>query len=354
MSINDAYNWAIQKCNDNTNLYSQNYREEQTVGGYTYYDCSSFIWYALKYAGFDVVTAHGGQTWAFTTSDMCDALIALGFVEVPITGEWLPCDIVWRQGHCEMVYSGGTGSGRTMGAHSSTYAIPDQISINDAPTQTGAFTKLFRYGNRGLGYSMYVVSAICGNWWQESNVNPGIWEFLQVGSPGYGLGQWTDNANTNRRTLLFNWLDAHGYSRTDGNAQLEYFVEENIWYRGGSQTQYADPYASLSAYLNSTSTDLTTLTYAFMQGWEGIWDGTQNIRVQEANTVYQYLQQHGNDSVTWIYGNRYLSESEILNNAVLVWQYLGSGTTPPTPPHPVHKVKLPIYMMIRRRRRNGS
>lgn len=350
MSLNDAYNWAIQKCNDDTNLYSQEYREEQTVGGYTYYDCSSFIWYALKYAGFDVVSAHGGQSWAFTTSDMESALLALGFTEVPITGQWLAGDIVWRSGHCEFVYSGGNGQGITMGAHSSTYSVPNQISINTSPSQASSYTKLYRYGTRGLGYSMYVVAATCGNWWQESNINPAIWEHLQVGSPGYGLGQWTDNANTNRKTQLFNWLDAHGYSRTDGNAQLEYFVEENVWYRGGSQTQYADPYASLSAFLNSTSTDLTTLTYAFMQGWEGIWDGTQNTRVQEANTVYQYLLQHGNDNVTWISGNRYLSQAEILNNAVMVWKYLGRGITPP---HPVHKIKLPIYMMIRRRRRNG-
>ena len=350
MSLNDAYNWAIQKCNDDTNLYSQEYREEQTVGGYTYYDCSSFIWYALKYAGFDVVSAHGGQNWAFTTSDMESALLALGFTEVPINGQWLAGDIVWRSGHCEFVYSGGNGQGITMGAHSSTYSVPNQISINTSPSQASSYTKLYRYGTRGLGYSMYVVAATCGNWWQESNINPAIWEHLQVGSPGYGLGQWTDNANTNRKTQLFNWLDAHGYSRTDGNAQLEYFVEENVWYRGGSQTQYADPYASLSAFLNSTSTDLTTLTYAFMQGWEGIWDGTQNTRVQEANTVYQYLLQHGNDNVTWISGNRYLSQAEILNNAVMVWKYLGRGITPP---HPVHKIKLPIYMMIRRRRRNG-
>lgn len=350
MSLQDSYTWAINKCNNDLNLYSQEYREEQTVNGYTYYDCSSFLWYALLHGGFDVVTAHNGDSWAFTTSDMCDVLERLGFVQVPITGAWLAGDIAWRQGHCEMVYSGGAGQGITMGAHSSSYAPANQISINTAPSTNTSYSRLYRLGTRGLGYSLYVVSAICGNWWQESNINPGIWEFLTVGSPGYGLGQWTDNQNTNRRTRLFNWLDEHGYSRTDGNAQLEYFIYENVWYTEGSHVEYAIPYGNLQGFLTSNNTNLTNLTLAFMQGWESIWDGTENIRIQHANDIYQYLLQHGNDSVQWIYGNRYLSQAEILNNSVLVWQYLGGGITPPTPPHPTRN-KMPLYLMIRRRRR---
>lgn len=353
MSLIDAYNWCITKCNDDTNLYSQDYREEQTVSGYTYYDCSSFIWYALKHAGFDVVSAHGGETWAMTTSDAPTVLTNLGFTQQPLSGTWKSSDIVWRNGHMEMVYSGGTGCGRTMGAHSSSYSIPDQISINTVLSSASSYSALFRLGDgintTGLGYSMKVVAAICGNWWQESNINPAIWEGLTVNAPGYGIGQWTDNSDTNRKTLLFNWLSEHGYSRTDGRAQLEYFVEENIWYTGGTHTEYSDPYSNLQAFLNSTSTDLTELTYAFMQGWEGIWDGTEGIRVQEANVVYNYLLTHANDNVTWIYGNRYLTEAEILNNAVLVWQYLGTGSVSPV----VNPIHLPVFMMIRRRRRNG-
>ena len=38
--INKAYTWAIQTCNAPNVGYSQTYRNKQTVGGVTYYDCS--------------------------------------------------------------------------------------------------------------------------------------------------------------------------------------------------------------------------------------------------------------------------------------------------------------------------
>ena len=65
--------------------------------------------------------------------------------------------------------------------------------------------------------NLKVVAAICGNFFQESGVNPGIWENLTPGAPGYGLGQWTDNPpNVYRRTALFNWLSANGYAQDSG------------------------------------------------------------------------------------------------------------------------------------------
>ena len=44
----------------------------------------------------------------------------------------------------------------------------------------------------GQNYSMYVIAAMCGNFWTESNINPAIWESLNSGSytdlmKGYGL-----------------------------------------------------------------------------------------------------------------------------------------------------------------------
>ena len=47
--INKAYSWAIETCNAPNVGYSNAYR--QTVGGITYYDCSSFINYALLAGG---------------------------------------------------------------------------------------------------------------------------------------------------------------------------------------------------------------------------------------------------------------------------------------------------------------
>lgn len=45
--INKSYSWAIETCNAPNVGYSNAYRNQQTVGGITYYDCSSFINYAL-------------------------------------------------------------------------------------------------------------------------------------------------------------------------------------------------------------------------------------------------------------------------------------------------------------------
>lgn len=197
--------------------------------------------------------------------------------------------------------------------------------------------------------SIYVISAICGNFWQESTVNPGLWQGTVVGAPGYGLGQWTDNSATDRRTRLFNWLDANGYSRDDGNAQLEYLIYENVWYSVGA----AASYDNLTAFLESTSTDIAALTSAYMRGWEGISDdGTLAFRQEKAQECYTYITEHAKDtSITeWITGNRYLSDSERLNNAVMVYRYLNGETPPPTPTR-AKRHHLPIWLYPSMKRR---
>ena len=104
-NINSAYAWAISTCNDPNVGYSQAYRNQQTVNGITYYDCSSFIWYALKAGGFPV-----GDGWPFVTQNMGSVLISLGFKEVPNSGEYKAGDIgVNPETHTEMCYQGGQG-----------------------------------------------------------------------------------------------------------------------------------------------------------------------------------------------------------------------------------------------------
>lgn len=137
-NLNLSYDWEVQKCNEPNIGYSQAYRNQQTVNGITYYDCSSFVWYALIAGGFDVLTAYQqtmGYAYsgnAIVTDYMVPFLIALGFVEVPLTGEWKPGNIVCLPGvHCEMVHTGGMGEGITMGAHSDGLPLADQVSINN-------------------------------------------------------------------------------------------------------------------------------------------------------------------------------------------------------------------------------
>jgi hypothetical protein len=70
-----------------------------------------------------------------------------------------------------------------------------------------------------------------------------------------------------------------------------------------------------------------------MRNWEGI-NSHLSDRQTYANNIHTHLLDHYADTgLTWVSGNRWLSQSEIYNNAVLVYQYL-NGQTPPEPPTP--------------------
>ena len=113
--INTAFTFCVNACNNPNVGYSQGYRNQQTVNGKTYYDCSSLMWYSLEAGDFDVKAAYQTAMGfpytgnAITTASEEAWLRALGFTQVSIQGEWKPGDILWRKGHTEMVYSGGTG-----------------------------------------------------------------------------------------------------------------------------------------------------------------------------------------------------------------------------------------------------
>ena len=178
----------------------------------------------------------------------------------------------------------------------------------------------------GGDYSIYVISAMCGNFWQESTINPGIWESLNSGSwtstlKGYGIGQWTNVGSTHGRLYnLHEWTRSKGFADDDGDGQLSYLVHENYWTPNSSYSQFN----TLTDFLTSTSTDLATLTHAFNRCWEGIHDGSWDARVTYAQNVYNYLVNHSSDNVNWIKGNRYLSDSEKLNNSVKVYQFFNN------------------------------
>lgn len=337
--INRAYQWAINTCNAPNVGYSNDYRNQQTVNGITYYDCSSFIWYALLEGGFDVEDAYltaTGKSYkgnAITTANERAWLIALGFVEVPLSGEWLPGDILWRDtphGHTEMVYTGGTGQGISMGAHQSGIALDKQVSINTYTGTAANWGSLWRYGGgASAGISIYVIAAICGNWYQESHINPGYWEggsaqSWNVLNRGYGLGQWTNVEHPGRLETMIDWLTSNGYAVDDGYGQLAYFLHEDYWLPGSDPD--ASQYATLTDFLQSTSTDMEHLVRAFCRGWEGI-SGNIEARVENAEIVLSYLREHGNDTTitSWIVGNRALTRAEANNNAVLIFRWLGAG-----------------------------
>lgn len=192
------------------------------------------------------------------------------------------------------------------------------------------------------GISEYVAAAICGNFWQESGINPAIWESLNVGTwtdlnKGYGLGQWTNTGGDTHGRLyqLHDWLSTNGFNDDDGDAQLEYISVEDHWALNGNY-----PYNTLADFLGSTSRDLAMLTHCWNLRWEGIHDSSWDARVDYAQRCYDYIVAHYQEEKTWIKGNRYLSVNERLNNAILVFQGLGG--------HVIGKKGMPVYMMVRR------
>lgn len=186
-----------------------------------------------------------------------------------------------------------------------------------------------------ISTNLYVIAAICGNFWQESTVNPGIWENLTVDAPGYGLGQWTDNSQTSRKTALFNYLDNNGYSRDSGEGQLEFLVQENLWIPSLIQTS---AYNTLTDYFASTSTSISDLVTEFMYHWEGINDGSDQTRIDFARMAYNLFVQDDGTRWTWYSGNFYNSQRDALRNSYLIKDFFMGNTppTPPTPPTPTH------------------
>ena len=220
-NIDNAYIWAVNTCNAPNVGYNQNYRDQETVNGITYYDCSSFIWYALRAGGWNLTG------WPFTTGSMRPVLLQQGFTQLPIGSTiWMPGDVCWRDGHTEMVYQGvGIGDGYTMGAHSARLPLIDQVSVSSTldSARSTPFTELYRFGPGGSGQISYqwirggaseyfddakmqnnaaclyqhfyakgwtiqAIAALCGNIQQESTFNP---DLIEIGGTGHGLVQWT-------------------------------------------------------------------------------------------------------------------------------------------------------------------
>lgn len=171
-----------------------------------------------------------------------------------------------------------------------------------------------------MAVSDYVVAAICGCWYRESHINPGIYESLivtdsdymfqyvttssgaRVGSGGYGFGQWTNTGTGRamRRLNMHNWLSSHGYSDDSGNGQLAYFSYENWWVLNDST------YRTLSAFLSSTSTNLDELVRIFLANWEGVPGNALSERRGHASRFLKYIQENKNKTgFKWYSGNTY-------------------------------------------------
>lgn len=363
-----AYQWAINTCNAPNVGYNQNYRNQKTVNGITYYDCSSFIWYALLAGGYPCVPAYNATQGANYDGNAIRTgngswgevpwLLYMGWTEVSIAGEWKPGDIVWREGHTEMVHTGGTGRGICMGAHQHFPGnLQKDVSISTYYSTSSNFTRIFRWGSGDIGssVSLYVIAAIIGNLTVESTCNPGVWETPSLGpgsftdlNRGFGLGQWTNTGGDTHGRLwdMYDWMTANGYQPGDGYGQLMYIIAEDNWLQNPPGSDFAD----LQSFLASTSTDLDYLTNCWKTGWEGLTQGHGDLqaRINAAHAAYEWLRIHGNDTPgTWVSENRYFSvpSDDYWNNVLLIYRFFTSGGGGGG--DNVRATRMPLWMWLR-------
>lgn len=201
--------------------------------------------------------------------------------------------------------------------------------------------------------NLYVIAAICGNFWQESTVNPGIWENLTVNAPGFGLGQWTDNPpQVMRRTALFNWLDANGYSLDSGDGQLAFLVHEDLWI---PSLISPSAYQTLSDFFASSSTNLSDLVEEWMYHWEGINDGSFQTRLTFARDVLDRFQRDDGTRFPWYSSNSYNSLVYGLRNSMLIKDFfLEEQPEPPGPVEPTEEELIAMLRLARKKKLKGG
>lgn len=363
-SIQAAYQYCIQACNSPTVGYSNDYRNKQTVNGITYYDCSSLIWYSLQAGGFDLAGA--GAPTPFRTGDMFSVLPRLGFTSEPLTGQWKPGDIGLTAEHTEMVYSGGMGQGVCMGAHRGDVPLANQVSIGSSsgdPTWVSTasrWTRLFRYGGGAnpdqqsyqwisggnseyfgsgveklcgnnekamnnaccvlqfflpKGWTLQAIAGLCANIQQESTFNPNL---IEIGGTGHGLVQWTPPSDLYE---VFDVLYGSHADWYDGEKQCnviwaEYEQKTGLHDWGIEPQWYEKPEYPITweEWAHSTQ-DPGYLALAFMANYE---------RPKVSHPEREQL-------ARWWYD--YLKNIDIYSPTV-----------------PTYRRRMPIWMMLRRRR----
>ena len=326
--INAAYRWCIDQCNNPNVGYWMDHRYQETIDGITYYDCSSFMWYSLVDGGGFVLPSP-----AFATGTMLQVLTNAGFQIITGPGAGTICypgDILWRNhgaagGPTEMVFAGGTGTARTMGAHGRNgIPLQNQVSINAGyvPFSDVGWEYLARWGagvkynwhnkNTGaysrdsieaqenvmkmvevlapLGWTINAIAALAGNQAYESGFNPWRWESDTVNmARGYGLFQYTPASK------YINSSVAAGYTGfqpnypmgsggpDDGTAQL-LFMHNNV--DGGYIPTNAYP-LSMQAFRESTQSP-DYLASAWLHNYERPADPSATEAGRRADALWWY------------------------------------------------------------------
>lgn len=270
-----------------------------------------------------------------------------------------------RSGHVaivEEIIDGGDEIVTSNSAYNGTYFYTEHLFLSNNYVPSDSPDYLFQgfiYNDAAgtMPISDHVIAALCGNFFVESQVNPGAWEDWTAPSypewsslnKGYGLGQWTNTGSDTRGRLfqLHTYVTSKGYADGNGNGQLDFLLYENYWITDNPQPS---AYTDLSVFLSSDSTDVPALVEEYMHHWEGNYNDSLQNRINAAADYATIIEARKNDDPAlyhWVSKNDQLTQAETINNVMCVYFYL-TGKTPFVPPTPLpggSRSKFPIWLM---------
>lgn len=155
LDLNGMLSWAATMAARPDVGYSQTYRSYQTSGGITYFDCSSFVFFAMWLGGGLDVGSLGYDTnlahyQSIPRTAFCPALSydlrifnAIGCERVSTDpAAWQPGDfLVKTRTHIEMVYS--TAPMQQVGARTDGIPLADQVAIHSL--SGGYYDQVYRF-----------------------------------------------------------------------------------------------------------------------------------------------------------------------------------------------------------------
>lgn len=198
------------------------------------------------------------------------------------------------------------------------------------------------------------ISAMLGNFWTESSINPkraegdylnppvgassSSWDdesWLSMGGPaiydggypnilhrGLGLGQWTDTADgSNRHTLLLAYAKSKGKKWYDLELQIDFIFNGDSPY-----------YRQIAREILTSHDDIDTLTQRFLNRWEGNAGDKLLERQNNAKQVAQYLNSPVGGSTnlvaSWDFPEEYRNKLGRFPSEATVTQSLSGNTYP--------------------------
>lgn len=420
-SLQTAFDWAVRTCAQANVGYSQEYRTGQVVDGITYYDCSSFISAALTAGGFysdNPWFYTGNQTqemkkagWTehvFLDGDISNFTLKNGDVLIRGAGRTdVPNDVPVAEGHTEMVWD--ATNGYTMGAHSSTLPLDDQVSKHsydqrkykwyfvmrykdglDGGSSTPSFNaaglpykngsglnwvykseysmtnadkennaKIIYWYLWNMGWKPLAIAAWIGNMEAESSLQPRASENDSEPDTsqqsGFGLVQWTPRNVIKQTAKLIDGTDTY-YNSGDlqMNAILAEYVYFNYWSNRNLGTTYPTNhvrnYTGFSdMYGGSAGQWLPIYNSGSPYGWSDVPNGLGFYdAVMDAGTYT--LEQHVKIWICYYGRGTYVAEYLHLDRRLEYankWYKFFENYLPDNPDEPTIKTRrrMPAWMM---------